>query len=77
MKDSFSGKSRGFGFVLFNHPKILDRVLKQDHVIDGKMVIFEKFDFKVWILTFRLMQSAPLLVRTKTPLKKYLLEAFH
>lgn len=38
MKDPMSGKSRGFGFVTFSNPKTLDRVLKQDHNIDGKLV---------------------------------------
>ncbi|KAJ3369447.1 hypothetical protein HDU91_007237 [Kappamyces sp. JEL0680] len=38
MKDVITGRSRGFGFVTFSHPKTLDRVLKQDHTIDGKIV---------------------------------------
>ncbi|KAI8901244.1 hypothetical protein BC833DRAFT_578513 [Globomyces pollinis-pini] len=38
MTDNFTGRSRGFGFVTFEDPKVLDRVLKQDHTIDGKIV---------------------------------------
>jgi RNA-binding protein Musashi len=38
MKDTITGKSRGFGFITFEDPVSLQRVLKQDHIIDGKMV---------------------------------------
>lgn len=38
MKDTVTGKSRGFGFITYEDPASLQRVLKQDHVIDGKMV---------------------------------------
>lgn len=38
MMDTMTGKSRGFGFVTFTDPKSIDRILKQDHVVDGKIV---------------------------------------
>lgn len=37
MKDD-SGCSRGFGFLTFTHPELLDSVLKKRHTIDGKVV---------------------------------------
>jgi RNA-binding protein Musashi len=38
LKDPISYVSRGFGFVTFTHPKTLDRVLKQHHFLDDKLV---------------------------------------
>ncbi|XP_073287959.1 heterogeneous nuclear ribonucleoprotein 1-like [Primulina huaijiensis] len=38
MRDKLSGKPRGFGFVVFADPDILDRVLEDRHVIDGRTV---------------------------------------
>ncbi|KAK6161232.1 hypothetical protein DH2020_004613 [Rehmannia glutinosa] len=38
MRDKISGKPRGFGFVVFADPDILDRVLQDRHVIDGRAV---------------------------------------
>lgn len=40
MKDKITGKPRGFGFVVFADPSVLDTVLQEKHVIDGRMVIF-------------------------------------
>ncbi|KAL0284762.1 UNVERIFIED_CONTAM: Heterogeneous nuclear ribonucleoprotein 1 [Sesamum calycinum] len=36
MRDKISGKPRGFGFVVFADPDILDTVLQDRHVIDGR-----------------------------------------
>ncbi|XP_059284504.1 heterogeneous nuclear ribonucleoprotein 1-like [Lycium ferocissimum] len=38
MRDKITGKPRGFGFVVFADPNILDRVLQDTHVIDGRTV---------------------------------------
>lgn len=38
MKDKLTGKPRGFGFVVFADPSILDRVLQDAHTIDGRTV---------------------------------------
>ncbi len=36
MKDRYSGKSRGFGFVTFVDPKSAQRALGAEHTIDGR-----------------------------------------
>ncbi|XP_052208174.1 heterogeneous nuclear ribonucleoprotein 1-like isoform X2 [Diospyros lotus] len=38
MRDKTNGRPRGFGFVVFSDPSVLDRVLREKHVIDGRMV---------------------------------------
>jgi len=36
MRDGASGRSRGFGFVNFKDPSVLEMVLSQAHVVDGR-----------------------------------------
>ncbi|KAL0001841.1 hypothetical protein SO802_015622 [Lithocarpus litseifolius] len=38
MRDKTIGRPRGFGFVVFVDPFILDRVLQDKHTIDARMV---------------------------------------
>jgi RNA-binding protein Musashi len=38
MKDKTTGRPRGFGFVVFADPAVLDMVLQDKHTIDGRMV---------------------------------------
>ncbi|KAJ4838446.1 hypothetical protein Tsubulata_041227 [Turnera subulata] len=38
MTDRHSGRPRGFGFVTFADPAVADRVLEEEHVIDGRPV---------------------------------------
>ena len=38
MKDKMTGRPRGFGFVVFADPSILDRVLQDKQNIDGRNV---------------------------------------
>jgi RNA recognition motif-containing protein len=40
MKDRTTGRARGFGFVVFADPAVADRVVKEKHNIDGRMVNF-------------------------------------
>lgn len=38
MKDRNTGRARGFGFVVFADPAAAERVVKEKHNIDGRMV---------------------------------------
>ncbi|XP_021752827.1 heterogeneous nuclear ribonucleoprotein 1-like [Chenopodium quinoa] len=38
MRDNATGRPRGFGFVLFSDPSVIDRVLQDKHTIDGRPV---------------------------------------
>ncbi|CAL2245107.1 unnamed protein product [Prunus armeniaca] len=38
MIDKHSGRPRGFGFVTFADPGVVDSVLEEEHVIDGRVV---------------------------------------
>lgn len=38
MRDSATGRSRGFGFLTFEDASSVDTVIKSDHVLDGKLI---------------------------------------
>ena len=38
MRDKTTGRPRGFGFVVFANPSILDRVLQDKHTINARTV---------------------------------------
>ncbi|XP_022721983.1 heterogeneous nuclear ribonucleoprotein 1-like [Durio zibethinus] len=38
MRDKVTGRPRGFGFVIFSDPSVLDSVLQEKHTIDGRTV---------------------------------------
>lgn len=40
MKDRNTGQPRGFGFITYSDPSVVDTVIKEDHVINDKQVIF-------------------------------------
>nr|KAJ0186691.1 hypothetical protein LSAT_V11C900498150 [Lactuca sativa] len=42
MKDHTTGRARGFGFVVFSDPAVAERVIKEKHNIDGRMVEAKK-----------------------------------
>ncbi|XP_024928853.2 heterogeneous nuclear ribonucleoprotein 1 [Ziziphus jujuba] len=42
MKDRTTGRARGFGFVVFADPSVAERVIKEKHNIDGRMVEAKK-----------------------------------
>lgn len=48
MKNSESGRSRGFGFVTFADPNNVNVVLQNGpHVLDGRTVSFHEFSIKL------------------------------
>jgi len=38
MRDSATGRSRGFGFLTFKDPKCVNTVMVKEHQLDGKIV---------------------------------------
>ncbi|KAJ1422775.1 RNA-binding domain superfamily [Sesbania bispinosa] len=42
MKDRTTGRARGFGFIVFSDPTVAERVIKEKHNIDGRMVEAKK-----------------------------------
>nr|XP_010907705.1 heterogeneous nuclear ribonucleoprotein 1 isoform X1 [Elaeis guineensis]XP_019702544.1 heterogeneous nuclear ribonucleoprotein 1 isoform X1 [Elaeis guineensis] len=42
MKDRTTGRARGFGFVVFADPAVAERVLMENHIIDGRKVEVKK-----------------------------------
>eukprot|EP00252_Welwitschia_mirabilis_P024338 TRINITY_DN7182_c0_g1_i1.p1 TRINITY_DN7182_c0_g1~~TRINITY_DN7182_c0_g1_i1.p1 ORF type:complete len:394 (+),score=83.67 TRINITY_DN7182_c0_g1_i1:404-1585(+) len=42
MKDRTTGRARGFGFVVFSDPSVVDRVIQEKHSIDGRVVEAKK-----------------------------------
>ncbi|KAK1389125.1 Heterogeneous nuclear ribonucleoprotein 1 [Heracleum sosnowskyi] len=42
MKDRTTGRARGFGFIVFADPVVADRVIKEKHNIDGRLVEAKK-----------------------------------
>ncbi|RVX01178.1 Heterogeneous nuclear ribonucleoprotein 1 [Vitis vinifera] len=41
MKDRYTGQPRGFGFVTYADPSVVDSVIEDTHVINGKQVVSE------------------------------------
>lgn len=52
MREKNTGKPRGFGFVVFSDPSVLDRVLEDKHVIDGRTVMLLPFLSCFWFFVF-------------------------
>jgi RNA-binding protein Musashi len=53
MRDRTTGRTRGFGFVVFADALVAERVTMDKHMIDGRMVIslLHSFPFFfVWLL---------------------------
>lgn len=47
MRDSATGRSRGFGFLTFRDPKTVNTVMVKEHYLDGKIVSGPKGDTPV------------------------------
>ena len=44
MKDRQTGVPRGFGFITYSDPSVVDQVIQETHVINEKQVNFSFFD---------------------------------
>ena len=40
MKNKHTSQPRGFGFITYAHPAVVDKVMEDNHVINGKQVSF-------------------------------------
>ena len=45
MKDKHTKMPRGFGFVTFSDPSVIDKVLEDEHNIDGRTVGYLNLDW--------------------------------
>ncbi|RYR57781.1 hypothetical protein Ahy_A05g023489 isoform C [Arachis hypogaea] len=43
MKDRKTGQPRGFGFITYADPSVVDKVIEDNHVINGKQMSLETF----------------------------------
>lgn len=39
MRDRYTNQPRGFGFVTYADPSVVDKVIEDTHIINGKQVI--------------------------------------
>ncbi|KAM7271660.1 hypothetical protein ACFE04_030874 [Oxalis oulophora] len=68
MKDRTTGRARGFGFVVFADPAVADKVIKEKHSIDGRMVEAKKAvprDDQTMLSRNSSLQGSPGPVRTR------------
>ncbi|KAF7140120.1 hypothetical protein RHSIM_Rhsim06G0173600 [Rhododendron simsii] len=52
MKDRSTGRARGFGFVVFADPAVAERVIKEKHIVDGRMSIQSQFELRVVVVFY-------------------------
>lgn len=50
MKDKFTNQPRGFGFVTYANPSVVDKVIEDTHIINGKQVSARSF--LIWLNIF-------------------------
>lgn len=43
MRDRHTGKPRGFGFITYADPCVVDKVIEDHHIINGKQVLLRHF----------------------------------
>lgn len=49
MKDRKTGQPRGFGFVTYADPSVVDKVIQENHIINGKQVGLSLLSMLYWI----------------------------
>lgn len=52
MKDRQTGRPRGFGFITYVDPSVVDTVIQETHVINGKQVC--SFSFLAFFFSYSL-----------------------
>lgn len=51
MKDRHTGQPRGFGFITYADPSVVDQVIEDSHIFNGKQVrIFLKFQMAIVVI---------------------------
>lgn len=45
MRDRHTGQPRGFGFITYADPSVVDKVIEDNHIINGKQVSYANFLF--------------------------------
>jgi len=68
MRENQTGRSRGFGFLTFKDPKVVNVVMVKEHVLDGKIVSF----LQVQVSNLRLIQNEQFLVKNKIAHRRFL-----
>lgn len=48
MKDRHTGRPRGFGFITYADPSVVDTVIAENHIINGKQVRFARY-YRLWL----------------------------
>jgi RNA recognition motif-containing protein len=63
MKDRLTKKPRGFGFITYSDPSVVDRVIEDEHVINGKQVNhLVASDFGLDLSALGVVYRAPLII---------------
>lgn len=66
MRDSATGRSRGFGFLTFKDAKCVNIVMVKEHYLDGK-IVRTLIPLEAKLLTgIRLTQSEPFHARSRS-----------
>lgn len=62
MRDPTNGRSRGFAFLTFADPAVVNKVMVKEHFLDGKLVrdLLPKFLYSVDLIHFPRMHRAEL-----------------
>lgn len=48
MKDRYTGQPRGFGFITYADPSVVDKVIEDTHIINGKQVNYLSESFSLY-----------------------------